>query len=384
MHPAQRYVAPQAAPKPEYHQPQAHPEHDDPVDPSRYDDALYGQLESGQQDFQRDPAYPDDPYAYQSDYPEDELDDEVPQKKRGGLMTVAAILALAVVGTGGAFAYKTYLGSPRSGEPPIIKADNSPTKIVPAPSDGTAKLPDRLASADGSEKIVPREEAPVDINARSGGPRVVFPPLNQNGNPPPVASVTPSTVPSLTAGPAQSNGTLPNSEPRKVRTLSVKGDQTDSTAPQAAAPAAKPPAAAPKAAAPAPTRSPPTSANASAQPMSLAPQDGAPEPPAPIPSQRLASTNPTQIVPSSGASGGYLVQVSSQRSETDAQASYRALQAKFPSVLGSRPPVIKRADLGEKGIYYRAMVGPFGSPEEASQVCGNLKSAGGQCVVQRN
>jgi len=196
--------------------------------------------------------------------------------------------------------------------------------------------------------------------------------------------VAPSSVPPPTAGLAPSNGTMPNSEPRKVRTLAVKGDQTDSTAPQVAAPAAKPPAA-PKAVAPAPTRNPPTSANASAnQPLSLAPQDGAPEPPAPIQSQRMASTNPTQIVPSSGASGGYLVQVSSQRSESDAQASYRALQGKFPAVLGSRSPVIKRADLGEKGIYYRAMVGPFGSPEEASQFCGNLKSAGGQCVVQRN
>ena len=46
--------------------------------------------------------------------------------------------------------------------------------------------------------------------------------------------------------------------------------------------------------------------------------------------------------------------------------------------------MIKRADLADKGVYYRAMVGPFGTPEEASQFCGNLKSAGGQCVVQRN
>ena len=80
----------------------------------------------------------------------------------------------------------------------------------------------------------------------------------------------------------------------------------------------------------------------------------------------------------------YLVQVSSQKNEADAQASYRALQSKFPSVLGSRSPVIKRADLGDKGVYYRAMVGPFGTPEEAAQFCGNLKTAGGQCVVQRN
>jgi cell division protein FtsN len=76
--------------------------------------------------------------------------------------------------------------------------------------------------------------------------------------------------------------------------------------------------------------------------------------------------------------------VSSQRSESDAQASFKALQTKFPAVLGSQSPVIRRADLGDKGIYYRAMVGPFNSPDEASQFCGNLKSAGGQCVVQRN
>ena len=78
------------------------------------------------------------------------------------------------------------------------------------------------------------------------------------------------------------------------------------------------------------------------------------------------------------------MQVASQRSEADAQASYKALQTKYPSVLGSHSPLIKRADLGEKGVYYRAMVGPFGSSDEASQFCGNLKSAGGQCVIQRN
>jgi len=79
-----------------------------------------------------------------------------------------------VLGTGAAFAYRSYVGSSRSGEPPIIKAEAGPTKIVPTSADGTAKLPDRLAAGDGTEKIVPREEAPVDVNAKSG-PRVVFP-----------------------------------------------------------------------------------------------------------------------------------------------------------------------------------------------------------------
>jgi hypothetical protein len=365
------------------YQDHAHQDPHEQPDPSRYDEALYGRLEAGQEDFQREPAYPDDPYAFQSEYPEADIDE--PQKPRGGMMTVVAILALAVVGTGAAFAYKTYIGSPRSGEPPIIKADNTPTKVVPAPTDSAAKVSDRMASGDGSEKIVPREEAPVDLNAKSGGPRVVFPPLNQNANPPPVASVSPSAALPPSAGQLPSNGTLPNNEPRRIKTLAVKGDQTDSTAPQAAAGSAKPAAAAKPAAPPAAARSNPASANASAnQPLSLAPQAGPAEAPA---SQRMAATTPTQIVPPSSAGGGYLVQVSSQLSEDGAQASYRVLQGKYGSVLGSRAPVVKRVDLTDKGkgIVYRAFAGPFGSAEEAVQVCNSLKSAGGpQCLVQRN
>jgi hypothetical protein len=84
------------------------------------------------------------------------------------------------------------------------------------------------------------------------------------------------------------------------------------------------------------------------------------------------------------ASGAYVVQVSSQRSDEDARASYQVLQAKYPKVLGSYLPMIYRSDLGDKGVYYRAAVGPFQTPEEAAQFCGKLKTAGGQCVVQRN
>src|SRR5258708_6731238 len=116
-------------------------------------------------------------------------------------------------------------------------------------------------------------------------------------------------------------------------------------------------------------------------PRQLLPPSATHRPPTPAPTTRLAATNAVQTAPSAG--GGYLVQVSSQKNEAEAQSSYRALQNKFPAALGSRPPVIKRADLGDKGIYYRTMVGPFGSAEEAAQFCGNLKSAGGQAVIQK-
>jgi cell division protein FtsN len=94
-----------------------------------------------------------------------------------------------------------------------------------------------------------------------------------------------------------------------------------------------------------------------------------------------AAAAPTNVT---RATGAYLVQIASQKSESDAQASFRAAQAKYASLIGTMAPIIKRADLGEKGVYYRAMVGPFQTSDEATKFCSNLKVAGGSCVVQRN
>jgi hypothetical protein len=211
------------------------------------------------------------------------------------------------------------------------------------------------------------------------------------------ASVSPTAPPPASAG----NGTLPNNEPRRIRTLSVKGDNADAGAPANAAPAAVKPATSAAAARPqlapppgapgapvASPRNPPTSANASANaPLSLSPAPGAPAPAAaPEPPARVAAVAPTTAAPAaaSGAGGGYVVQVSSQKTEADAQASYRALQGKFGTVLGTRAPVVKKVDIPEKGVFYRAFAGPFASQEEAVQMCTSLKTAGGQCFVQRN
>ena len=377
--PAQDYYeAPQA------YDAQRHQRYDEPQqyadepqqDPSRYDDALYGRLETGEHDYQRDPAYPDDPYAYQGEYEEE----PEPKKRSKGLMTVAAVLALAVVGTGAAFAYRTFVGSPRIGEPPIIRADNSPTKVVPAPSDAmAAKTPDRMLPGDGGEKLVSREETPVDVNSRSGGPRVVFPPLNPNSSPPPVASVSPSGP----MPPASPNGTM-NNEPRRIRTLAVKGDPAENggvpagaSAPQRPAPPTRSAAAPSPAPAAAPPSRNPASANASAnQPMSLAPGSDSEPPPT-----RMAATNPTQSAPAAESAPGVLVSVSSQDSESLAREAFRVLQGKYSSVLGSRSPVIRQVNLPDGKTKYRAMVGPYRTRQEAVQFYTELKAAGGQCFI---
>ena len=40
--------------------------------------------------------------------------------------------------------------------------------------------------------------------------------------------------------------------------------------------------------------------------------------------------------------------------------------------------------VGAKGTYYRAMVGPYGNQNAASELCASLKAAGGQCIIQKN
>ncbi len=333
-------------------------------DQSRYDDVLYDQ------NSQNHPQYADgqyqDGYQDQSDpnaYPQfyaDQVQEE-PQRKRGGLMTVAAVLVLAVVGTAAAYGYRSYTGAPRSGDPPVIKAEAGANKIVPPTqtTDASGKIVDRIGgSASGQERVLSREEQPIDINGRNA-PRVVFPPLNQSGSPPVLAATT--QTPSAGQQQVAANGAL-SDEPKRVRTMTIRPDQPD------AVPAGSAP--------PRPT----TSARAQANgPISLSPQGGAAPTAAPVRTAAVPAPGA-----STGGSGGYMVQISSQRSEADAQASYRAMQSKFPNVLGSRSASIRRADLGEKGIYYRALVGPFSVAEEAGQLCNSLKSAGGQCVVQRN
>ena len=105
---------------------------------------------------------------------------------------------------------------------------------------------------------------------------------------------------------------------------------------------------------------------------------------APLPFSRspMQARSGTAVEVSSG--GAYAVQVASQRSAAKAHASFRALRAKFPNQLSGREPIVRRTDLGAKGIYYRAMVGPFASLEKAAGMCRTLKAAGGNCLIQRN
>jgi hypothetical protein len=343
---------------------------------------------------QRQPGY--DARAYQQgEAHEDVYDDLPPPPRRLGVLAIAGIFALAVVGTAGAFGYRAVFGgSGTHVPPPVIKADTAPSKIIPdsASKDSSKLITERVGVS--GEKIVSREEKPVDIKDKIATP--VFPP------------VTATAGQGAQALASAGNGVV-GGEPKKVHTLTIRPDQpmvADATssapmprqgsplampepqpAPRAAAPPLAPAKPQQQAAEPAP-RAPAPAARSANAPLSLNP-DAAPAP-APRAPTRTANAAPTSLAavpsanPASAARGAYAVQVSSQRSEAEAQSAYHALQGKYGSVLGSHSMFVHKVDLGAKGTYYRAMVGPFTSQAEASQLCSSLKSAGGSCLVQRN
>jgi len=85
-------------------------------------------------------------------------------------------------------------------------------------------------------------------------------------------------------------------------------------------------------------------------------------------------------VSSSGGASGAYVQIAAQRSEAEAAASVRNVQSRFGNLFPGKAPYIERADLGQKGIFYRVRV-PAGSLQEASAICSAIKSNGGDCMA---
>lgn len=124
-------------------------------------------------------------------------------------------------------------------------------------------------------------------------------------------------------------------------------------------------------------------ASSTPAPLDLTAQAGrAPNAPA-APAAPVQTASAPAADSASIPSGAYIVQVSSQRTQEQAQTAFNDLQRRYGSVLGGVAPVIQRADLGDRGTFYRVRI-PAGSREDAISLCERLKSAGGDCFVRRN
>lgn len=257
----------------------------------------------------------------------------------------------------------------------VVRPDGS---IV---SDGTTVRAARTATppaAPPAAETAPQAPAPV-VEAQPAAPQAP-PPIE--AKPVPTAAVKPTaqkpaaTPP--TAAPPAPVATVPQAPATpQVKTVAV----TPITAPKPTAPTAP--------VAPKTTAATPPPAGGTGAPMSLGPVGpklaSTPPPAAPVaptvqpkPAAPIAAA-PVAITPPPGGGGDFMVQLSASGSEAEARNSFAAASRKY-SALSGRSVDIQRADLGAKGVFYRARV-PAGSREQAAALCQQVQSQGGQCMV---
>jgi hypothetical protein len=263
----------------------------------------------------------------------DERHERIFVRRRPRRVVVLLIAALAMLGSSGAFLalYHRLTRPPAPGDVPLIRADSAPIRHRPTnpggievPGQGTMVL-DGGQGEPKVEQLLPPPETPL--------PRPV--PAENAGAP------APAPPPTAAAGPAVA------------------------TAP-AAAPASTPPAAGAR----------PGPAPAVPRPTPKAPA-AAPPPAPPRPAlARVEATNPVLA-----AGRGYRLQVGAVRSPEAAKQEWERLRRLHSTVLGKLNLVTERADLGDRGIFYRIQAGPIADAATAEQDCSELKRHGVSCIL---
>jgi hypothetical protein len=298
-------------------------------------------LNEHDQAFERDEPRPEDqahefddcPYAAEAGY-----QNEVLRERRRSLTLLLTICGLALIGSACAFGFRDMFGGSAL---PTVEAINEPNRIAPAPGEPQAERSEKVRQAGTATtgsigNTVSREEQATTTIV------------------PPKAALR-SQLPRAPAAPAAGQA-VPN------QALSREAAASESSG----------------------HRSTVTAASQRAGKSSAMDVTAALNPEHLVGSPIAATANRAAAITPSALGRGYAVQVASEHSEDRAQAAFRSLQAKYPSQLIGREPIIRRADLGAAGIYYRALVGPFASAEKAAKLCDGLKAAGGDCIIRKN
>lgn len=103
---------------------------------------------------------------------------------------------------------------------------------------------------------------------------------------------------------------------------------------------------------------------------------------APPPSATPAPAEPAATISADAMSGTHVVQVGAFKSEAEASGNWTRLQTRLGDYLDGKSENIERADLGDKGVFFRLRIGPFASSAAAKTYCEGLKTRGAECIVK--
>lgn len=313
---------------------------------------------------------PDDHDGYDADDGYDGYDEDRDGYGRSASRRRLTTLGLAFLGVGGFLAiiwYAYSVGGPSGtgAEPPLITAEEAPTRIRPE-RPGGMEVPhqdklvfDRL-NPDANRPLVERLLPPPEV------------PL-----PPPEAAPSVDERPDIAVGaegPDDGDGMLvddpfpgtPMDAGEDAIAALIERNALDQPIPEETAPPAAEP-----------TIAEPVSPSAAPQEPASASPTPSPAPAPAAPPRDLASPSA-----SSGEGGAYRVQLAAVRSEEAARAEWNRLKGRHAAALGSLDLSVVRADLGAKGVFYRVQAGPV-DEARANRICETLKGQNVGCLVVR-
>ncbi len=107
----------------------------------------------------------------------------------------------------------------------------------------------------------------------------------------------------------------------------------------------------------------------------------APKPVAAVPANPVASAaaKPAAVKPVAG--GSYLLQIGAYKSEAEAMAAWKTYEGKHAALLSGFSPDVQKADLAEKGVWYRLRIASFSDKDAAMALCDRLKAQNGACFL---
>jgi hypothetical protein len=92
---------------------------------------------------------------------------------------------------------------------------------------------------------------------------------------------------------------------------------------------------------------------------------------------------PPQLAPppTFASNGRYVAQLAALQSEAATEAAWRRYASRAPDLFRDARLDIERADLGQRGIYYRVRAGYFADRANATRFCERIRQMGQDCIV---
>jgi cell division protein FtsN len=283
--------------------------------------------------------------------------DEEGDEGEGSHLPVVIIITILVLAAFGGVVWLAYNQG-------VARGRNEPVRVASAEQAGNGSQIKVYQQPAGSEE--------EDDNSQAAA-KPADPPPAARTEAPPVQNTPPAAAPALAAAPP----------PAPIKMAQAPKQQVQPPAPVAAKPSS-PPAAAPvrtvQAAPPVAATRPPAQLGL-ARPAAEAPLTTKPVPRAvaAAPAKPIAAAKPA--VTKAVAGGSYLLQIGAYKSEAEAMAAWKTYEGKHAALLSGFSPDVQKADLADKGVWYRLRIASFSDKDGAMALCDRLKAQNGACFL---